>query len=53
MAKKAYKELSPEAKEARRKYHKEWAAKNPEKVKEANRRFWERKAQEATAGKGA
>ena len=53
MARKAYKDLSPEAKEARRKYHKEWAAKNPDKVKEANRRFWERKAQEEAAGKEA
>lgn len=52
MAKK-YKDLSPEAKEARKKYHKEWAARNPEKVKEATRRFWERKAQAEAAGKGA
>ena len=53
MGKKAYKDLSPEAKEARRKYHKEWAAKNPDKVKEATRRFWERKAQAEAAGKEA
>ena len=53
MARKAYKELSPEAKEARRKYHKEWVAKNPEKVREANRRFWEKKAQAEAAGKEA
>ena len=45
-------ELTPEAKEARRKYHKEWVAKNPDKVKEAMRRYWERKAREA-AGKEA
>lgn len=43
--------LSPEAKEARRKYHKEWAAKNPDKVKEINRRYWERKAQAEAAGR--
>ena len=45
MSKKKHSELSPEAKEARRKYHKEWAAKNPEKVRETIRRYWERKAQ--------
>ena len=44
MAKTKSKNLSPEAKEARRKYHKEWAAKNPDKVRENNRRYWERKA---------
>ena len=53
MARKACKELSPEAKEARRNYHREWAAKNPDKVKEATRRFWERKAQAEAAGKEA
>ena len=54
MAKKKYKDLSPEAKEARRKYHREWTAKNPDKVREINRRFWERKAQEdAAASQGA
>jgi len=45
MGKKAYKDLSPEAKEARKKYHKEWAARNPERVRENMRRYWERKAQ--------
>lgn len=50
MSRKAIKDLSPEAREARRKYQKEWREKNPEKVKEATRRFWERKAQ---AGKEA
>lgn len=45
-------ELSPEAKEARRKYHREWVAKNREKVNETMRRYWERKAREA-AGKEA
>ena len=56
MSKRKYSELSPEAKEARRKYHKEWAAKNPEKVRETVRRYWERKAQaekeRALVGKG-
>ena len=38
------KELSPEAKELRRLYAKAWRAKNPDKVRENNRRYWERKA---------
>jgi len=51
MARKRITELSPEAKEARRKYHKDWAAKNPDKVREATRRYWERKAQAEAAGR--
>lgn len=31
-------------KEAKNKYHREWYAKNKEKVKEANKRYWEKKA---------
>lgn len=42
-----YKELSPEAKEARKQYHREWASKNPDKVRENARRYWEKKAQKA------
>lgn len=37
-------ELSNQAKEARRAYLREWRRKNPEKVRESNRRYWERKA---------
>ena len=40
------KELSQEAKEARRAYLRKWRRENPEKVKEQERRYWERKAQE-------
>lgn len=40
------KELSQEAKEARRAYLRKWRRENPEKVKEQKRRYWERKAQE-------
>ncbi len=36
--------LSEAAKEARRKYDREYYAKNPEKQKEKMRRYWERKA---------
>ena len=39
-------ELSETAKEARRKYQHEWAAKNREKQKEYTRRYWEKKAAE-------
>lgn len=38
-------QLSQEALEARRAYQKEWRRKNPEKVREKNRRYWERRAQ--------
>lgn len=31
--------------EARRSYQREWRRKNPDKVRENNRRYWERKAQ--------
>lgn len=44
-------ELTPEAKEARRKYHRDWAAKNPEKVRESARRYWERKAHAENKGR--
>lgn len=38
-------ELSESAKQARREYKREWRAKNKEKVKEANRRYWEKQGQ--------
>lgn len=41
--------LSPEAKELRRLYAKTWRRKNPDKVRENNRRYWERKAQQMAA----
>ena len=31
--------------EARRSYQREWRRKNPDKVRENNRHYWERKAQ--------
>ena len=42
-------ELSNQAKEAQRAYLREWRRKNPEKVRESNRRYWERKAQQMAA----
>ena len=38
------KDISEKAREAQRAYLREWRRKNPDKVKEQNRRYWERKA---------
>lgn len=40
-------------KEERRLYAKEWRAKNPDKVREANRRYWEKRVQQRIAGSAA
>ena len=37
-------QLSREALEARRAYQREWSRKNPDKVREKNRRYWEKQA---------
>ena len=39
------KEISEQAKAAQREYLREWRRRNPEKVRENNRRYWERKAE--------
>ena len=39
--------MMQEAKEARRKYQAEWRRKNPDKVKAAQERYWERKAKKS------
>ena len=39
-------ELNKQAREAKNEYYRRWRAKNPEKVKESNRKYWERKARE-------
>ena len=36
--------ISKDAKEMRRQYLREWRKKNPDKVKQYNREYWERKA---------
>lgn len=36
--------MTAAAKEAQRAYKRSWRRKNPEKVKEYNRRYWEKKA---------
>lgn len=42
--------LSEEAKAARRAYYREYRAKNRERIRETQRKFWERKAQKETKG---
>ena len=37
-------ELSKQALDARREYQRQWRAANPDKVRERNRRYWERRA---------
>lgn len=41
--------MSEAARAARNEYKRRWAKNNPDKVKAANCRYWERKALEATA----
>lgn len=43
-------DLAEKAREERNRYHREWRAKNKEKVKEINRRYWQKKAKEAENG---
>lgn len=48
------KELAELARQERNKYHREWRAKNPDKVKARNRKYWEHRAlQAAEAAKEA
>ncbi len=42
--------MTDAAKEARRAYKRAWRKKNPDKVKAATARYWERKAKQAAAG---
>lgn len=46
------KTMSEAAREARNAYKRKWAKDNPDKVKAATRRYWEKKAQEAEALEG-
>lgn len=46
------KNMSEAARKARNAYKRKWTKENPDKVKAANRRYWERKAQEAEALEG-
>ena len=40
------KQMSEAAREARNAYKRKWAKENPDKVKAATERYWEKKAQE-------
>ena len=44
-------EMTEEAKEARRAYQREWRKRNPERVREYERRRWVNKAKEFAARK--
>lgn len=39
--------MTEQAKEARKAYKREWYRKNPDKIKEYQARYWERKAAES------
>lgn len=41
--------MTDKAKEARRAYKREWNRKNPDKVKAAQERYWNKKAEAAAA----
>lgn len=41
------------AREAQRQYLREWRKRNPERVREANRRYWQRRAERLAAEKEA
>lgn len=45
-------ELSEAARDAKREYYRQWRKNNPDKKREQNRRYWEKKAHEA-ARRGA
>lgn len=44
------KKFSDAAKMAQREYARQWRRKNPDKVRENNRRYWEKKAAQANGG---
>lgn len=46
-------QLSPEATAARRAYRQEWNKRNAGKLKEYNRKYWERKGAEFRAARAA
>ena len=43
--------MSDRAKASRAEYYRRWRAANPDKVREKNRRYWERRAQKEKEGK--
>ena len=45
--------ISDQVKASRAEYYRQWRAKNPEKVREKNRRYWERRAAKENAKREA
>lgn len=45
-------EIQELVREERRRYAREWRAKNPEKVKAANARYWEKRVRERMTREG-
>lgn len=45
-------DMTEEAKAARRAYKREWARRNPDKVKAIQDRYWQRKAEQAQSAPG-
>lgn len=46
------KQLDELARKTRAEYYRQWRAKNPDKVREKNRRYWERRSQKLQASEG-
>lgn len=44
--------VSDAARMAQREYARQWRRKNPDKVREKNRRYWERKAKQLQENRG-
>ena len=44
--------MNEQAREAQRVYMREWRRRNKDKVRESNRKYWERRAQRMDARKG-
>lgn len=45
-------QLGEQARKTRAEYYRQWRAKNPDKVREKNRRYWERRAQKLQTNEG-
>ena len=45
--------MTEEARKAQREYMRKWRKENPDRVKEATRRYWEKKAAEAAQAEKA
>ena len=46
------KEMSKEAKAAKNEYYRRWRARNPDKVRESNRKYWENKVKKEALNDG-